>query len=363
MKIQSYNVTMESSHTFMSTYTSSSTLKSVSHIPRILTTDKAPPSDLIRKATQDYLELSQEAVDKISTSSDGVSQLSLKDIKALDIPDKDKAKLLLLARMIKSLTGKDLLIVIPEKLDKITPDTFINSANPIKYFKPVVIEPQWAVHFSSSETYNESEALNFSAEGVIHTSDGKTINMNVNLNMSRSFTSQSNIDITMGNAKLLDPLVINFDRPAADLTNDSFSFDLDSDGHNETLSTLAKGSGYLALDLNNDGTINNGSELLGTTTNNGFEELKKYDTDKNNWIDESDPVFTKLKIWTVSGDGTKQLYSLADKGIGAIYLGNVNAGFGIHDNNNNLKAQATTAGIFVKEDGSSGTLQQIDYVV
>ncbi|MCJ8276781.1 MAG: hypothetical protein MJK18_08060, partial [Bdellovibrionales bacterium] len=56
---------------------------------------------------------------------------------------------------------------------------------------------------------------------------------------------------------------------------------------------------FLALDKNNDGKINNGSELFGETENmeNGFLALAVYDKNKDQIIDHKDPVFKKLLLW------------------------------------------------------------------
>ena len=44
---------------------------------------------------------------------------------------------------------------------------------------------------------------------------------------------------------------------------------------------MLNGSGYLALDKNGDGTINDGSELFGTRNGDGFADLAQYDEDGN----------------------------------------------------------------------------------
>ena len=41
-----------------------------------------------------------------------------------------------------------------------------------------------------------------------------------------------------------------------------------------------------ALDINEDGKINDGKELFGTASGNGFGDLAAYDQDNNGWIDE-----------------------------------------------------------------------------
>ena len=63
-----------------------------------------------------------------------------------------------------------------------------------------------------------------------------------------------------------------------ELSDQTFYFDLDADGKEEEISVL-NGSGYLALDKNGDGVINDGSELFGTKNGDGFADLARYDED------------------------------------------------------------------------------------
>ncbi|NLD47470.1 MAG: hypothetical protein GX660_09755, partial [Clostridiaceae bacterium] len=141
------------------------------------------------------------------------------------------------------------------------------------------------------------------------------------------------------------------------------NFDLDFDGKTEQISFVSKESGFLALDLNNDGVINDGRELFGPQTGDGFSELAKYDLDENNWIDENDAVFSKLKIWVKDDSGKDMLFTLAEKGIGALYLGNVNTPFSLKDASNNLNGVIRKSGVFLKENGTAGTIQHIDLAV
>ena len=80
-------------------------------------------------------------------------------------------------------------------------------------------------------------------------------------------------------------------------------------------------SGFLALDKNSDGIINDGSELFGTKTGNGFSELAEYDSDGNGWIDENDEVYDQLKVWVKDENGKDTLLSLKEANVGAICLG------------------------------------------
>lgn len=213
----------------------------------------------------------------------------------------------------------------------------------------------------SSEIW-EDEQLNFNAQGYFQTDDGKLVQFDCTLHLGREFASR-NGRLLENRDKLLDPLVINFNGTAADLTQTHFHFDLDCDGAAEELPFVTEGSGFLALDRNQDGKVNDGSELFGPTVGNGFEELAAFDQDRNGWIDENDPIFERLRIWTRDASGQEELVALGQKGVGAIFLGNVAAPFDMRDVQNSNLAVNRSAGIFAREDGTVGTIQQLDLVI
>ena len=174
-------------------------------------------------------------------------------------------------------------------------------------------EQGWGVEYEFHEAHYEKQNMSFAAQGTVKTSDGREINFNVQLNMSREFASRTDISLRAGDAVKVDPLVINFGGGVPNLTDKKFSFDLDNDGSSEQISFVTQGSGFLALDLNNDGTINNGSELFGPQSGNGFSELAEYDGDGNGWIDENDDIYDKLRIWTKDETATTSFWLLARK--------------------------------------------------
>jgi hypothetical protein len=157
----------------------------------------------------------------------------------------------------------------------------------------------WGLEYHQDETYSEKEAMTFKASGLVKTTDGKEIRFEVDLSMSREFMATHSIDVRGGDAKMVDPLVINFDGSTPGVTDGKYSFDLDSDGNKDKISFAAPGSGFLAL----------------------------------------------------------------DKNIGALYLGNIPAQFSFTDQGNTPQAEVQNAGIYLKEDGSAGTLQQINLAV
>ncbi|NLX64607.1 MAG: hypothetical protein GX022_07535 [Clostridiaceae bacterium] len=119
----------------------------------------------------------------------------------------------------------------------------------------------------------------------------------------------------------------------------------------------------MALDRNNNGIIDDGSELFGPQSGNGFGELAFYDEDQNGWIDENDEIFYKLRIWTLDEKGNKILLALGQVGIGAIYLGNIRSEYGLKTSGNSSLGQIRSTGIFLKENGQVGTIQHVDLVI
>lgn len=220
----------------------------------------------------------------------------------------------------------------------------------------------WGMVYDAYESHYESESTTFSAQGVVKTADGQEIEFQVDLNMSREFMEQNSVNIRAGDA-LKDPLVINFDGNAAELTSKRFSFDIDADGREDQIAFVRPGSGFLAVDQNEDGVVNDGSELFGPTTGNGFSELAAHDADGNQWIDENDPIYSRLRVWTRDESGNDQLFALGQQGIGAVYLGNAKTPFALKDEQNEQLGAIRSSGIYLNENGSVGTVQQVDLVV
>ncbi|MCU7808347.1 MAG: hypothetical protein KZQ73_10830 [Candidatus Thiodiazotropha sp. (ex Semelilucina semeliformis)] len=220
----------------------------------------------------------------------------------------------------------------------------------------------WGMVYNNYQSHYESEQTEFQAQGVVKTADGREITIDIQLNMSREFFSESSMTLRAGDA-LKDPLVVNFSGSAAELTRERFDFDIDADGVSDQIHFLTPDSGFLALDRNQDGIINNGSELFGTRSGNGFADLARFDSDENGWIDENDAVFDRLRIWSKDAEGRDQLVALGAKGVGAVYLGHITTPFEMKDDDNQLLGVVRESGLYLDEGGVAGTMQQIDLVV
>lgn len=221
----------------------------------------------------------------------------------------------------------------------------------------------WQKSTIESSFMEETENTAYSAQGIVKTADGRSIGFNVQVEMSRSFCAEYE-SITNESYIVTDPLVINFDTDNVSVTDQKFLFDLDSDGEEEEISFVGKGSGFLALDKNGDGVINDGSELFGTKSGDGFKDLAQYDDDGNGWIDESDEVFNRLRIWTKNEKGEDELIDLKKAGVGAIYLSGADTKFSLNDSDTNeTNAIVRKTGIYLKESGEAGTINHLDLVL
>ncbi|HHO76530.1 MAG TPA: hypothetical protein ENN05_08910 [Deltaproteobacteria bacterium] len=255
------------------------------------------------------------------------------------------------------LSGKKINLARMEKMD--------GSAQSVQNEPPHGNEARqgWGLEYNYEQTHYEKEDVAFQAKGVIRTGDGHEIGFSLRLDMNREFLEKNSLNIRAGDAAV-DPLVINFDGNAASLSSMKFSFDLDSDGTQEDIFMLTQGRGFLAIDLNNDGIINNGRELFGPNTGRGFDELAEYDADNNGWIDENDAVYSRLRVMSVDSSGARQLDTLKETGVGAIYLGNVSTLFDVRNiEDNEPLGQVLATGIYIGENSSVGTIQQLNLVV
>ena len=217
----------------------------------------------------------------------------------------------------------------------------------------------WQKITATSGYHFESEYTTFKSAGLAVTEDGRSISFGMELSMSRSFSAKFE-SLTSENIIVTDPLIINIDNKYAGLTDVKFRFDLDGDGKKDEISFAGEGSGFLALDKDGNGKIDDGSELFGTKSGDGFADLAAYDQDGNSWIDENDEIYSRLKVWTKDADGNDRLMDLKEANVGAIYLGSASTEFSIKDGSNGTQGAIRKTGLYLKETGEVGTIQHVD---
>lgn len=214
-------------------------------------------------------------------------------------------------------------------------------------------------HVMHKLDYQSDTHSQMSASGKVSLEDGREIDFSLFVAHQGSTRLSAVSELSLTSAALHDPLVINFGADSVQLQNQFFDFDLNADGDTARFASLAHGSGYLAFDMNGDGQVNDGSELFGTQSGNGFKDLAQFDEDGNGWIDEKDSIYSKLSLWTNQADANS-LTSLNTIGVGAIYLDNVAQTGEFRSDSGALLGQSKYAGIVLMENGDVKTAQSID---
>ena len=277
-----------------------------------------------------------------------------------ELSEEDRQKILLIEKMLEVITGKKVKICVLEKLEIDGP---AGGSEPVaqKAGEGRTVEngPVFRLVYRLTEYYYEHEEMSFEARGTLKTAEGE-VSFAVRMNMKGERVFLRRISAAFGQAA--DPLVVNYDGNFAGFLAQKVPFDLDGDGKLEPVPFPGRGSGFLVYDKNQNGRADGGSELFGPSTGDGFAELSRLDSDGNGWIDEGDPAYGVLRVWTKDWEGKDILFSLSQLGIGAVYTGGAAVLFELRDGGESL-GRMVKAGFFVRGDGTAGTLQQVDFYV
>jgi hypothetical protein len=366
MKIAQSSVTLASSQIAIDQKTSSTNLRIWDNRPESNASEITDNNkkNTLRKPT-DTISISPKLLEQQrqkAQQSDEQKNDNLMD----DINDEffGDIKLKIFKELVEMFTGKEIKVYKPEdgEASEVDPQNQTTDSAPAQHQQ----QPQqagWGIDFQHKETHYTKEGFSFEASGSIVTSSGAKIKFNTSLSMNREQYEELSVSLKAGDA-LIDPLMINFNGAAAQLSNQKFKFDLNIDGILDSISVPAKGSGFLAYDKNGDGIINDGSELFGPSSGNGFSELAAYDDDKNGWIDENDSIFKDLRIWEKDENGDDSVSTLIQKNVGAIYTGNAATNYTMVDNSNSLNGVLRQSGIWLNEKtGAAGIVSEVDLVV
>ena len=135
------------------------------------------------------------------------------------------------------------------------------------------------------------------------------------------------------------PLVLDLDGDGIETVGlaAGIQFDMNNDGFLETTGWVMSDDGFLALDRNGDGIINNGSELFGNSTMlqngslaaNGFLALAEFDSNHDGKIDKKDSAWNSLRVWRdINQNGESdagELFTMDQAGISSINLSYTNS--------------------------------------
>ena len=168
--------------------------------------------------------------------------------------------------------------------------------------------------------------------------------------------------------QIQSPLVLDLDGDGVETNkeNSQIYFDHDGNGFAESTGWVGKDDGLLVRDLNNNGQIDNGTELFGNNSvlssgekaANGFEALADLDSNNDGIFNSQDTAWNEIKIWKdANRNGTvdaNELLSTEQAGVAGINLNYQNSD--TIDANGNRHKQT---GTFIKTDGTTGSLHDV----
>ena len=160
-----------------------------------------------------------------------------------------------------------------------------------------------------------------------------------------------------------DPLVLDLDGDGIETVGvnaaNPIYFDHDGDGNQTSSGWVKADDGFLVLDRNGNGTIDNGTELFGDATPlsgggkaaDGFDALAQEDTNADGKVDDQDTNWNNLRVWRdLNQDGVSQsgeLFTLDSLGIAALNVASTSHAQVLANGN-----RITELGSYIKTDGS-----------
>jgi VCBS repeat-containing protein len=167
-----------------------------------------------------------------------------------------------------------------------------------------------------------------------------------------------------------DPLTFDLDGDGLETVgidpNAPILFDHDGDGVANATGWIKPDDGFLVLDRNGNGLIDNGAELFGDSTPlsaggtavDGFAALAQEDSNGDGLVNADDANWSELRIWRdLNSDGVSQdgeLSTLEALGIAGIHVAKSENTTRLADGN-----QIADLGSYIRTDGTEGTVGQV----
>lgn len=345
MRIKNFTIKMDSERSFSSSETVSEKRESINL--------QGTTNNQVSR--EDRVSISRESYAKLRNDKSFI--VKSKSIVKRPIESNPSSAVPVVETISKALTGRNTTVT---SIMAKTTDERISGRTTNRQAENQNSQTEQIIRISRSYVQKEKEITSFASSGLIKADDGTEISFNLFLELQRGSLKEGQ-DITIGDSRLLtDPLVINLSGKPPEIADALFSFDIDSDGENDQLHSLGKGTGFLALDKNKDGKINNGSELFGPSSGNGFSDLAALDENSDGWVDENDSSFNDLVIWSKNEEGIDVMSDLKTSGIGALYTGSAAADFSMKDSKGETGGILRRSGLYVMESGEVQSMFQVD---
>ncbi|TFI58518.1 hypothetical protein E2493_09710, partial [Sphingomonas parva] len=152
----------------------------------------------------------------------------------------------------------------------------------------------------------------------------------------------------------VDPLVFDLDGDGIETTEVGGTyFDIDGDMFRERTGWLDSDDGFLVLDANRNGRVDDISEMFGNAREGGFAELASHDRNGDGVISAADLVWSELRIWQdYDQDGLTDSGELATlEELGILSIGVSGTALGLRTPQG---ADLLSHGTFTRTDGTTG---------
>lgn len=308
----------------------------------------------LSELARDALEASREAMaaaDEALAESGGVAGTEEEALAT------DDMRMMVLVILVEALTGRKLELFDPGDME--LSDEQQEAMDQLGELRQT-LNQGWGIEVEVEETHTRHERARFQARARLRTEDGRTLDIDLSVVQERLEQSKERWGWSAGEAPK-DPLVLDFGIPGTRASWGHHEVDLDGDGTLDALPHFGRSSMYLVHDRDGNGQVTDASELFGPTTGNGFDELRALGQDGNGFVDAGDVAFSQLRLWK-PGPGGGSLVGLVDKGVGALYTGDISVPFRLLDGDNERVAQQQAMSFWVGEDGSAGTTRRVDVV-
>jgi len=216
------------------------------------------------------------------------------------------------------------------------------------------------IHFSLDLEVTSSQEMSFA---IAELRDQGIEVQSVRIESTQTFKLHIEFTAFQQQVQQSDPLVVDLSGDGVRLTGleNGARFDINADGKTEQTAFVQGNDAFLVLDRNGNGRIDNGSEMFGDQNGavNGFEELRKYDGNRDGVIDGKDAIYASLRLLhDRNGDGRvglREMSTLAEKGIDSLDL-RYKAGQRVDDTHRNTLAERSH---YLRGNGSRGALVDV----
>ena len=211
------------------------------------------------------------------------------------------------------------------------------------------------------------------------------------------YNDKSSYDAVAIGSPTSTPIILDLDGDGIETISKSngVAFDIDADGDKDTTGWVGADDGLLVFDKNNDGIINDASELFGeemikedgSKAEDGYDALRDMDTNTDGVINAEDDYFDQIQVWKgansdgITDDG--ELVGLTEAGVSEISIKAIETNDDSNGNTIGLKSTYTDLDgtereigdvwfeydenkdedlVFVKDDGGEITFSDTDNV-